>query len=164
MFNCYKKKHKDALQAVTIYRLIETYVNDYYELNHVDEDLAPNTNNNTVGDDILILDSTCNTIDPETLVKITKEEHSKILAIFKKHKVNTSEDLNKIAKRKRPLRALQKEFFAQKVKKLDYWTQERLCDLLDFYNDKIWDQRLLFPEFFATYYKKEIKRANSTEK
>ena len=68
---------------------------------------------------------------------MTKEEHSKILAIFKKHKVYISEDLNKIAKRKTPLRALQKEFFSQKVKKLDYWTQERLCDLSDFYNERL---------------------------
>ena len=107
-----KKRHKDALQAVTIYKLIESYVNDYYELNHVGEDSA--ANNNTIGDDILILDSTCNTIGPETLERMTKEEHSKILAIFKKHKVYTSEDLNKIAKRKRPLRALQKSSFHKK--------------------------------------------------
>ena len=97
------------------------------------------------------------------LLYLIISSQTKILAIFKKHKVNTSEDLNKIAKRKRPLRALQKEFFSQKVKKLDYWTQERLCDLLDFYNDRLWDERVLFPKFYETHYKKEVKRANSAQ-
>ena len=72
-------------------------------------------------------------------------------------------DLIKISKRKRPLKALQNELITQKVKKLEYWTLERLCDLLDFYNDKLWDERVFFPEFFETHYKKEIKRANSAE-
>ena len=84
---------------------------------------------------------------------MTKEEHSKILAIFKKHKVYTSEDLNKIAKRKTFERF--KKFFSQKkVKKLDYRGHKKDYVIYqDFYNE-VRDQRLLFPEFLIHTIKK----------
>ena len=158
-----KKNHNDTLLPIQVYRLIDRYVNQTTDLNN--NIYNSNSNNNREGDDILILDSTCNTIDPTTIERITKQEHSKILNIFSKHGVKTSKDLNDIIKyktNKKKLKRLKKEFHKQKVKNLGYWTEEKLMELLDFYNDRFWNQRAVFPGFYEKYYEKELKRSDSS--